>query len=510
MPLKQWRLSLKFMKCYQHLNKECELYCEKCAQAICVQCVVKHQGHKLSKIEKVFVSRKEVFKKELDELQNKIYPKYKETLCTFEDEISKLNEDYVILHNSVEKQGEEWHKEIKKIVEKQKSEIEKLKQKHHVAIKNHEDKFKQVMSQLYNCIQHLKNVVESNDMTEIFTNRLRYAEFRILPPKQKIVSPIFYPREIDAQNLCDQFGYLSPLYATIENSKDEATENGSSQATHSVCNEPELITTLHTKYVCHTLACLNDDKIWTCSKYQNTMKLITVQGTLLKLLKTKSGKCSEDIAVTNSGDLFYTDSFTKTVNLVKDNIVQEVVTLADWRPYNIYCKTLEEFLVFVYSDDFQHSKVVRYFYSKKTKTFNEKLTIQFDDKGNSLFSMHDTKYLCENGNLDLCVADHAAGAIIVVDQFGNLRFRYTGPYFTIKQKPFQPRGISTDSKRRILTADHSNECIHVLDQNGHFLCYIDCGLRTPWGLCVDSTDHLIVSEYSNRTVKKIRYDKTLK
>ncbi|XP_061177248.1 protein lin-41-like [Saccostrea echinata] len=163
----------------------------------------------------------------------------------------------------------------------------------------------------------------------------------------------------------------------------------------------------------------------------------------------------------------------------------------------------------MYGDDFTQSKIVRYSCSKETKMTKEKLTIQFDDKDNSLFSMHDTKYICENRNLDLCVADHDARAIVVVNQSGKLRLRYTGLYFTTKQEPFEPRGITTDSKSHILIADHSNECIHVLDQNGQFLRYIDnCGLRTPWGLCVDTIDNLIVSESSYRTVKKIRYKKT--
>ncbi|XP_056000714.1 uncharacterized protein LOC130048253 [Ostrea edulis] len=409
-------------------------------------------------------------------------------------EKAELETNYRTLTTAADQQGEVWHREINVIVNQRKSDIQEMKNKHLSSLNKNTDQITQKIMELKQIISDLKSMLKSNDASLTSTYKSRNSEFRTLVPKVGITLPRFFPQKMNKDRLSEMFGSLSPLSINTENSPEAI----SSPLVKPLLDEPRLTATIDTRYASlFNVTCLSEE-VWTCGD-SKILQLLNLQGKLLTSIETESGVTPYDIAVTLDGDLVYTDTKTKTVNIVKNKQIQIMITIQGWRPISVCSTSSDDLLVFMVSNDFQQSKVVRYSDSKETQT------IQFNDQGQPLYSHEYNKYICENRNLDICVSDFSASAVVVVNQSGRLRFRYMG-HSSDTEKSFKPRGITTDSQSHILTSDCDNDRIHILDQDGHFLCYIqNCDLKRPYGLCVDIRDNLFVAERHTAKVKKIQY-----
>uniref|UniRef100_K1QM28 Tripartite motif-containing protein 2 n=1 Tax=Magallana gigas TaxID=29159 RepID=K1QM28_MAGGI len=492
--------------CPKHSTKLCVFYCEQCDIPICTTCASseEHSGHKFIEISKNIDSKKEIFQKDLQELEKSIYPKYKEISSINQVQKSALNDNSQKITTEIDKHGEDLHREINTIIRNMKSYVEETDTEHLAVLDKQEDEIQHTISEITQTITELKTLLDSNDVSCVSAYKSRNDEFRRLPPKLTVSLPSFIHQKINKEQLYQQFGYLSASSIKTEEHGYTMESPGaeSSPPDRPLIDVPRIITQINTEYRgLGSVSCLSDEEMWTRGN-DNIMRLYNLRGELVKSVKTKSGTYPLDIAVTRSGDLVYTDYDDRTVNIVKNKKIKTVIKLRGWRPYGVCSTSSGDLLVVMDSNDDKQTKVVCYSGS------TEKQSIQYNDKGQPLYSPGGIKYISENRNLDICVSDSDARAVVVVNQAGKLRFTYTGPPSTTKES-FYPRGITTDSQGLILTADidiiYNNERIHILDQDGQFLRYIDnCHIQYPWGLCVDTRDNLFVAEYRGK-VKKIQY-----
>ncbi|XP_056021941.1 uncharacterized protein LOC125652247 [Ostrea edulis] len=495
--------------CTSHNKERCEMFCNQCHIPVCSTCLAsdQHLGHKLLKMMQVLQEKKEKIAKGKRELNETIFPTYQDIVSDVQNRMSQLKKKYGNLLTAITKHGEVWHREIDKLVKKLKAEVEEMKTTQSHTLQKHLDEVNKKISDINNEISSIDAALDSNDISTVLSVMPDVDEYKKLPQKIVPLLPKFTPGRIQKE-LCKMFGTLSSISVRSEEhgysikTKQKSPEAASSPVIKQLLDEPQTVTTiLHIGYR-HNLfnvGCLSDEEIWTCGDIR-TMKLYSInQGSLLKSITTTSGYSPQDIAVTNSGDLVYTDYWDRTVNIVKNEEIQTVIRLQNWTPHGVCSTAADDLLVTMVSDGGKQSKVVRYSGSKK------KQTVQFDDQGHPLYSFDHYKYIIENRNLDICVAEHKARAVKVVNHAGKPRFMYIGHTPAPKNKPFCPLGITTDSQSHILTADYYNDCLHIIDQDGQFLRYIDCGLSEPWGLCIDTNDNLFVVKCRNKQVKKIKY-----
>ncbi|XP_065937882.1 E3 ubiquitin-protein ligase Midline-1-like isoform X2 [Magallana gigas] len=492
--------TLIYPKCITHTPKNCEHQCKNCDNIfVCSSCTAseQHRGHIFVEVLEGYKTKKEVIENDAEKLQNLISPKYEEIALDLDNQIDNLDGGYQNLATEISKQGEQWHREIDIIINKMKTEIGEIKERHRHILQKHLEEIKQIQSLVNKTLLAMSEIKESREITPTIEYNSKLREFSKLPSQIKVTLPTFIPNLIDREQLESLFGQFTPLSSAIEESLSSINQPNTS--VKKLLDEPELVATIKTGQPnIINVTCLNENKIWT-SGITKEIKCFNIDGSLHQT--NTPGNWPRDLAVDSDGDLLYTDDKSNTVNKIKNGHKIELIRLRAWKPNKLCVTSTGDLLVTMGSDDAAQSKVVRYSGS------TEKQTIQFHDESKPLYSEnHNMKYITENRNHDICVADCEAGAVVVVNKNGKLRWRYTGNPSVTKKKPFEPYGITTDSQSRILTVDGNNHCIHILDQDGQFLRYIDnCNLEDPFGLCVDNNDNLFVCECHKGNVKKIKY-----
>nr|XP_022304814.1 E3 ubiquitin-protein ligase TRIM71-like [Crassostrea virginica]XP_022304815.1 E3 ubiquitin-protein ligase TRIM71-like [Crassostrea virginica] len=514
--------TINYPKCQLHSPKICELHCKHCNIPICASCVSSgdHDQHKKIDILKTLKTKKELIKKDLKELNNFICPKFQQAASEIPAQKAGVKQHSLKLTAALNKQGEALHKEINSLIQRKQSEIEEMDAQHLAAIITQEDVINRILNEIKQVIQDLEKLLDSDDVCLVTEYTSRNEEFRSLPAQIQVTLPTFSPQEINREQLYQQLGSLSQLlitYPLIDEGARTTEEHDGLQKTPGAVSSPPAIS-LNDKPLSDTpriltdvqttgytelyhVSCLSDEEIWT-SGHSTIMKLYNLKGELLTSVQTKLENVPRDIAVTQSKDLVYIDYRDRSINLVSGTQIQTLIKLLGWRPHRL-CNTFSgDLLVVMTSDDNKQTKVVRY------SGFTEKQSIQQDEQDNPLYSsgFYD-KYLSENRNMDICVADRDACAVVVVSATSKLRFRYTGPPSTPRES-ICPLGITTDSQGNILISDPNNHRIHIIDREGHFLRFIhNCGLQKPSGLCVDSRDNLFVAERKTGKVKVLQYYK---
>ncbi|XP_062620679.1 uncharacterized protein LOC134282287 [Saccostrea cucullata] len=246
------------------------------------------------------------------------------------------------------------------------------------------------------------------------------------------------------------------------------------------------------------IQCVGRDKILVCGS-DSTIKEIDKDGSILNTIHTNGNVWALSINFLQEPVFFTVGIHKKDVCIYTKNEVKVLLSIHDWYCYGLNCTVNGDLLVSMRSTDCTQSRVVRY------SGTTEILKIQYDSQGQPLFSSFEhVLLLTENGNGDICVADRAGHAVVVVDSTGGLRFKYKGNQSKHSMfAQFHPMNIATDVNTQILISEESQNIIHIIDCDGNFVRYIKHPCNG--GLSVDADHNLVSGDIYTGEMKIIRY-----
>ncbi|XP_056006797.1 E3 ubiquitin-protein ligase TRIM71-like [Ostrea edulis] len=472
--------------CALHDSKRCEMHCQQCTVPICFICATseKHVGHRFRNIVDIFDEKKREFEKKIKDIQEDIRVKHADQASKMEKRIADLEKECTALLDTVSKHGEELKREIDQIVKEVQSEIESIRKNHVELLTTTRTEVQQNLTEIDREVSSLKETLDSNDINKVFHFTPNNKIYKNLSDDPVLTMPVFSTKRIDSVQLREMFGTLSTAIAKVR-----------------LMETPLMVHRITTGYSdLYGVAFLDRIRIWATGDAQQ-IKLFDVNDNSIK--KSIDTKLSGEklVSVTNQGHLLYAEKGDRTIYIVKREQSEKLISLFGWGVHGFCITSADDLLVVMRSvNNGKETRVVRYHGRE------EKEIIQFESKGKPLYSVgSNSKYICENRNFDICVADRDACAVVVVSQDTKLRFRYKGNPSSLRKTEFKPKGITTDNLSNILVSDLDNACVHIVDQNGKFLTFIDCPRVQPWGLCVGLDNYVYVADNLSRDVIKIRF-----
>ncbi|XP_062570417.1 E3 ubiquitin-protein ligase TRIM45-like [Saccostrea cucullata] len=258
--------------CKFHNKQQCTMYCNQCDIPVCTKCIAsdQHLGHKVSEILQIVDEKKENIIKEQTELNEIIYPTYQDIASDVQNRMSQLEKEYGDLSTAITKHGEDWHREIDKLVQKLKAEVDEMKNTQLQTLQKHLDEINKTMSDIKDEIDSIDLVEDSNNISKLFSFTSNVDRYRNFPQKILPSLPKFTPSRIIGGELRKMFGTLSSSSLTSDKhgyrmkTTQKLPEAGSSPPVKQLLDEQETVTAIDTGYgELYNVACLSDEEIWT-------------------------------------------------------------------------------------------------------------------------------------------------------------------------------------------------------------------------------------------------------
>jgi hypothetical protein len=489
---------MAFPECDIHSKQKCEVYCEQCDVPVCTKCIIgPHKGHDAVELLDVFKSKKQEIKKETQEIESIIIPRYNQKR---EDANNKMSIAIAKFEKLEKERGEHrtfWHQEVDTIFDKFDSTIKSIEENQLVSLKSHDSKLSKFIQEMTQTVQENKKLLRSRTISDVNNYKSKIKEYRKIPTDIDVEIPELKINTARERELRIELGeYQATL---TQKALSSLTDKVPTSSLSTLLDKAKIIATIPTEVKpLHNIACKGVDEAWVSGR-DKIIRRVGIHKTVRNSVICQYWP--RDITVTRQGELMYSDSPNSIVNIVRHVAIEPLVnTPRNWNPEGLCCTRSGDLLVSMVDTDCTHHKILRYDGHKI------KQEIDTDENGDWIYAGGvNILWVVENNNEDICASDNNAKMVVAVDKSGRVRFRYDGTPAR-RGKSFDPEHLVIDSQSQIIVADCENACLHILNQNGQLQrCLDNCGLDRPLGLSVDSVGRLWVGLYKSGEVKIIQY-----
>lgn len=494
-PITNRRIHLVFPDCKFHPGQRCEVQCQQCQTPICIRCcIASHKNHNAVELSELIDKKKQEIQNDTEEIETKLIPEYNKTDADLHSKLSNSTTELTKLKQEKEKLRKLWHTEVDTIFDQLENLIHLMEECYLTIVTNHLTKIKTLTQDMLQTALQNKQLLNNKTAANITDYESKLNEYKHFLNDCDVSFPSLISSTVSGSELSITMGHMK---ATLTYTLDtiQATDV-SLFSTKQLKNKASIIAVIPTNFEpVLKICCVGENGACIAGK-DNYLRYVDICGSVNDcLLNRELGL--DDFAVTNQGKYICIGyNCVKIFETGKPD--KYIYPKQNWKPCSLACTRSEDILVHMVNEIRKESKIFRYHGEEITQILDD------DENGKQLFGR--TK-MCftENNNGDICLS--RAREVVVINTEGRFRFRYNGE--AARQKnPFSPCCLITDPLSQIIVTDIYNSCLHILDENGHFLrCLDDCGLRKPSGLSIDIKGRLWVGVVGKLTgeIKVIQY-----
>lgn len=346
------KIRLVFNECEFHPGQRCEVHCQQCHKPVCVMCILgKHKNHEAVDLSSIVENKKKMIEDEIEEIEAKLVPKFKKRNAELNALIDTVKTEFTKMKEKNESLRQIWHQEVDDIFDKAGNLINSMQNLKIASITKHQNDIESKIPEMRQTVQQLKKVLKSNKASEINDLESKLKEYRDFQTDIEVDLPSLIEKTTKGKEIQIEIDSMKATLTQIYPSQqaddapvqqaDDAPYNSSTE----LLDKAKEIATISTKYQqLWSVACVGTE-VW-ISGFNGIISRVDMKGVVQETINVTNVQWPNDISMTKQGELIFSKSLDRTINIVRDGRIERLFTVPEgWEPCRLHCTRSGHILV---------------------------------------------------------------------------------------------------------------------------------------------------------------------